>query len=126
MAGNKKRPVITENFAVNLDQIRLFLGSDGRKAFEKLLDRLIEDIIPLICQYSQSGRSLLRRPVGSIEAGQLLRQLEGLLSAGEEVREFIVDDYIILYLVRKKEAAFLSIKHHRQLSYDLNKFWTGA
>jgi hypothetical protein len=30
---------------------------------------------------------------------------------------------LILYVVRDKRVVFLSIKHHRQLSFDLKHFW---
>lgn len=123
MPGSKLRPVLTENFALNFDKIRSFLGAEGGKAFQKLLDRLTKEIVPTLCQYPRVGRDFLQRPRRSLESESLFRTLKGLLGADEEVREFIVDDYLVLYLLRKKEVAFLSIKHHRQLSYDLKRFW---
>lgn len=35
----------------------------------------------------------------------------------------ILDEYLLLYFIRKNQAIFLSIKHHRQLSFDLHRFW---
>jgi hypothetical protein len=34
-----------------------------------------------------------------------------------------MDDYLLLYLVRGRQIVFLWIKHHRQLSFDLQGFW---
>jgi hypothetical protein len=34
-----------------------------------------------------------------------------------------VDDYIVLYLVRRRRLYFLAIKHHRQLSFDFRRLW---
>jgi hypothetical protein len=45
------------------------------------------------------------------------------LKKSDELREFVVDDYLVLYLLRGKRVVFLSVKHHRQLSFDLKRFW---
>jgi hypothetical protein len=39
------------------------------------------------------------------------------------LREFVVDAYVVLYLVRRTRIYFIAIKHHRQLSFDLRRFW---
>lgn len=44
-------------------------------------------------------------------------------AGGDDIRELIVDEFLVLYLVRGDRVVFLSIKHHRQLSYDLKAFW---
>jgi len=41
------------------------------------------------------------------------------LESKDDVREYVVDDYTILYLVTGDRVVFLAIKHHRQLSFDL-------
>lgn len=122
MAG-KVRPLFSENFAANLESVRLFLEPEGRPAFGWLLSRLFDDIVPTLCRFPQSGRSLLTRPAGSLEAQALLDRLKVTLRKGDDLREFVVDDYIILYLVRRNRLYFLAIKHHRQLSFDLRRFW---
>jgi hypothetical protein len=35
----------------------------------------------------------------------------------------ILEEYVTLYLVRGDRVVFLAIKHHRQLSFDLGRFW---
>lgn len=57
MAGN--RPVFTENFSSNLLAIQAFLASEGNRAYQRLLNRLFDDIVPTISQFPQSGRSFL-------------------------------------------------------------------
>lgn len=54
MAGRRLTPVFTENFADNLEAIRGFLGEEGRAAFARLLDRLLDDIVPTLCQFPLS------------------------------------------------------------------------
>ncbi|HHT9135419.1 MAG TPA: type II toxin-antitoxin system RelE/ParE family toxin [Candidatus Avalokitesvara rifleensis] len=123
MASRRRLPVFTENFTRNLDSIGLFLEPEGTTAFQQLLGRLFDDIIPSLCQYPRSGRMFLQHPVRSKEAQVLLRRLKTLIKKGDELREFVVDDYLVLYLFRKTQVIFLSIKHHRQLSFDLRRFW---
>ncbi len=118
-----KRPVFTENFSANLTDIEAFLGEEGEKVFARFLDRLINDIVPTLCRFPLSGRSFLKRSVQSTQAWELAEKLGEQLEEGDEIREFIVDAYLILYLVRGNRIVFLSIKHHRQLSFDLKRFW---
>lgn len=117
------RPLFTENFAANLESVRLFLEPDGRSAFRRLLSRLFDDIVPTLCRFPQSGRSFLAHAVRSLEAQLLLDRLKAVLRKGHDLREFVVDDYIILYLVRRSRLYLLAIKHHRQLSFDFRRLW---
>ncbi len=123
MAGRRRAPVFTENFAGNLDAIQLFLQPEGEAAFQRLLDRLLVDIVPTLYRFPQSGRIFLRHAVRSKEAQGLLRRLRTLMKKGDDLREFVIDDYLVLYLLRSSTVIFLSIKHHRQLSFDLRRFW---
>ena len=54
---------------------------------------------------------------------RMVKRLRRRLEQADDLREFIADDYLILYLVRGERIIFLSIKHHRQLSFDLKRFW---
>lgn len=118
-----KRPSFTENFSANLAAIDNFLGSNGRRRFTRLLDRLSDDLAPTICRFPHSGRSFLDRPIQSTKAGALVKELRRMLRPGDDLREYIMDEYLILYLVRRSKVICLSIKHHRQLSFDLTQFW---
>ena len=123
MVASDLVPVFTENFSNNLESLRDFLGVEGRSAFEHLLDRLFDDIVPTICRFPMSGRTLLQRPIQSIETETRVKQIQQLLRPGDELREFIVDEYIVLYMKRSRRLLFLAIKHHRQLSFEFNQFW---
>ncbi|MGQ0809996.1 MAG: type II toxin-antitoxin system RelE/ParE family toxin [Nitrospiraceae bacterium] len=121
MAG--KRPVFTQNFSDNLTAIQSFLGVDGRAAFQRLLDRLFEETIPTLCRFPQSGRSFLNRVIKSSKAEALTKDLRRLLKKDDDLREYLMDDHLVLYVVRYDRIVFLAIKHHRQLSFDLKHFW---
>jgi ParE toxin of type II toxin-antitoxin system, parDE len=118
-----KRPIFTENFSTNLSAIEVFLGSEGHTAFQQFLDHLFNETIPLLCRFPESGRAFLRRAIKSSKAEALSKELRRLLKKGDNLREIITDDYLLLYLVRYDRIIFLTVKHHRQLSFDLKQFW---
>jgi plasmid stabilization system protein ParE len=122
MAG--KPPRFTENFSTNLTAIEEFLGSHGGRALHRFLDRLFDDVIPTLCRFPQSGRSFLTRTVRSTKANARAKELRKFLTRGDDLREFVMDDYLVLYLVRRGQVIFLAVKHHRQLSFDLKGFWS--
>ena len=124
MAG--RRPVFTENFAANLAAIDTFLGPEGNGAFHRLLDRLFDEIVPELCRFPHAGRSFLKRPLKSRRSEALAKLLGKSLERNDDLREYLVDDYLVLYLIRGLRVVFLSIKHHRQLSFDLRRFWVGG
>lgn len=121
MAG--KRPRFTENFSTNLTAIEAFVGPHSRTAFHRSLDRLFDEVIPTLCRFPQSGRSFLIRAVKSAKTKAVTNDLRKFLSKGDDLREFVMDDYLVLYLVRRRQTIFLAVKHHRQLSFDLKRFW---
>ena len=123
MAGRRLTPVFTENFATNLDAIRAFLGDEAGEAFARLLNRLLDDLVPTLSQFPRSGRPFLAQPTGSLETRRALRRLRRLLLPSDDLREFILGDYLVLYLIRDRSIVFPAIKHHLQLSFDLPRFW---
>jgi plasmid stabilization system protein ParE len=123
MAGRRLTPVFTENFATNLDTIRTFLGAEAGEAFARLLDRLLDDLVPTLGRFPRSGRPFPSQPTGSLETRRALRRMRRLLLPGDDLREFILDDSLVLYLIRDRSIVFLAVKHHRQLSFDLLRFW---
>ena len=123
MAG-KSRLFFTENFTANLDEIQSFLSVAGQSAFQRLLKRLFDDLCPQVSRFPLSGRSFLAHHAGSDEAEKLFERVQESLRAGDDLRELVVDDYIVLYLVRRTRIYFIAIKHHRQLSFDLRRFWS--
>jgi hypothetical protein len=52
-----------------------------------------------------------------------LESLARRLGSETGLREYISGDYLVLYAVRGDDVYLLSIKHHRQLSFDLKEHW---
>lgn len=122
MAG-KSQLFFTENFTANLDEIQSFLSVEGRLAFQRLLNRLFDDICPQVSRFPLSGRSFLGHHAGSTEGEELIERVRERLQVGDDLREFVVYDYVVLYLIKRTRIYFMAIKHHRQLSFELRRFW---
>ena len=120
----KSQIYFTKNFTANLDEIQSFVSVEGRLAFQSLLNRLFNDICPQISRFPLSGRSFVAHHAGSVEAQELIERVTERLRTGDDLREFVVDDYVVLYLVGRTRIYFMAIKHHRQLSFDLRRFWS--
>jgi plasmid stabilization system protein ParE len=123
MAARGNKPVFTANFSSNLSDIQTFLGEDGRRTFDRFFEHLVDDLVPMLCRFPRSGRSFLERSIRCNEALAMVQKLQEKLKDGDDLREFIADEYLILYVVRARQIVFLSIRHHRQLSFDLKRFW---
>ena len=118
---------ITASFLERLDAIEAFLAeADAAPAFDHLLDELRATVIPNLNRFPRIGRRYLDRTPASAEA---LAQLAALpVGAADALREYLHGDYLILYSVAdsRRTVHLLSIRHHRQLSFDFAKLWGGA
>lgn len=114
---------VTENFERNLESIEQFLTeADASQAYDTLLDTLAETCIPNLERFPGIGRPFNERPVGSVEVSNALDAFQKRLHAvseGCEVREYIMADYLMLYVLHEEVIYLLAIRHHRQLSFDL-------
>ncbi len=91
--------------------------------FEALLDQLFHVIIPNLESHPFMGGSFFVKPPGSVEATALYEQVMVLLPKGASLRQYFAGDYVVLYLIHDGEILLLSIKHQRQLSFDLRRFY---
>ena len=121
------RVELTASFLERLYAIEAFLSeADAAFAFDGLLAELRDTVIPNLRRFPRIGRRYLDRPPQSAEA---LAQLAALPSgAVKELREYLHGDYLMLYTVIEANAAvyLLSIRHHRQLSFDFARLWPGS
>lgn len=113
---------LTRNFERNLDDIERFLEeNEATSAFDLLLDELADTVVPNLESFPKMGRPFLDRPALSVEAmnrvEKLRTQLDGLGSSSD-VREYVLSQHLVLYAVIEMTVYLLSIRHHRQLSFD--------
>ena len=129
MAGHC-RVELTASFEQNLDAIERFLEeSEATQAFEVLLAELAGAVVPNLERFPDMGRPFLAQRVGSIEAGNRIDRLRTRLrslGARVELREYLLPDYLILYARFDSRVTLLSIRHHRQLSFDFEGLWAGS
>jgi len=124
VADKRYRVELTASFLERLDAIEAFLlQSDAGFAFDALLAELRATVIPNLRRFPCIGRRYLASPPRSAEA---LTQLAALpAGAPDALREYLHGDYLMLYSAMESEATLylLSIRHHRQLSFDFAKLW---
>ena len=127
MADKLHRVKLTASFLERLDAIEAFLlEADAGFAFDKLLAELRATVIPNLRRFPRIGRCYLANPPQSTEA---LAQLAALpTGAPDALREYLHGDYLILYAAMPADATvyLLSIRHHRQLSFDFARLWPGG
>ena len=124
MASKRSAVKLTANFEANLAAIEAFwVEADAWPSYDALLDALLETVIPNLEQFPNMGRSFLDRQAQSVESRSGLARLKTRIG-GSEIREYLVDDYLILYAVISGAVFLLSIRHHQQLSFDLQAFWS--
>ena len=118
---------LTSNFERNLDDIERFLDeNEATNAFDLLVDELADTVIPNLESFPKMGRPFLDRPALSIEAMSRVEKLRAQLNSlgsSADIREYVLSHYLVLYALRETTVYLLSIRHHRQLSFDFEGLW---
>ena len=115
---------VTLNFERNLEDLREYLQAGSSPgAFERLVDLLLETVVPNLERFPRMGLDFLSRRPRSAVGALKVRALEERIGQGASLREYIIGDYILLYLERGERVDLLAVKHHRQLSFDLRGHW---
>jgi plasmid stabilization system protein ParE len=130
VASNAASPItvkLTANFEYNLKEIEQFLiDAEAAPAYDALLDELLATVVPNLERFPAMGRSFMDRPIRSVETSNGLDMLRGKLSriaANTEIREYVLQHYLLLYAFTGEEIFLLAIRHHKQLSFDFKALW---
>lgn len=119
---------LTANFERNLDEIETFLQeAEAPSAFDTLLDDLSDTVIPNLERFPGIGSPFLARPTRSVETSNGVARLNAQLDTiaeGGELFEYVMTHYLLLYAQIEGTIYLLSIRHHRQLSFDLAGHWS--
>lgn len=118
---------LTANFERNLEEAEAFLlQADAPQAFDALLDELTDTVIPNLERFPGMGRLFFERPTRSVDVSNgidgLKRKLKAIAKDGE-IREYVMSHYLLLYARFDTTIYLLSIRHHRQLSFDFESLW---
>ena len=120
---------LTANFERNLADIEQFLTeAEAPQAFDGLIDELLGTVLPNLERFPELGRPFFNRAVGSAEATNAIAALQAKLAAVvggsvSSLREYVMAHYLVLYVQAGDTLYLLSIKHHRQLSFDYEGHW---
>jgi len=120
---------LATNFERNLADIEAFLTeADAPQAFDALLDDLLNTVIPNLERFPGLGRPFFNRAIGSVEAANAIAALKTKLtltlgSSATSLREYVMAHYLVLYVQVEDSIFLLSIKHHRQLTFDFEAHW---
>jgi plasmid stabilization system protein ParE len=118
---------LTASFLERLNSIEAFLGeANAAFAFDVLVANIRATVIPNLRRFPRIGRPYLANPPQSAEALALLASLP--VGAVNALREYLHGDYLMLYTVidETETVYLLSIRHHRQLSFDFAGLWPSA
>jgi plasmid stabilization system protein ParE len=120
----KAKVYLTASFERNLESIREFLAAaDALPALDALVSELSDNLIPTLERFPDLGAEFTGRAPLSVEGRALFERLVALAGDDGEVRQLIEGDYVVLYLVRGGSVYLLSIRHHRQVSFDFASHW---
>lgn len=116
----------TANFESNLSAIQAFWRDrQVSGAFDQAIDE-VDRVVTMLERHPRLGRDFLARPAHSTDVRDRLVVVRDRLDACE-VRELVSGDYLMLYLLdanaRPAVVELLSIRHHRELSFDFEAFW---
>jgi len=124
MASRKSAVKLTANFETNLVSIeRFWIEADSPQSYDRLLDVLLETAIPNLERFPKMGRLFLGREARSVESQAVIERLNARIGRGE-IREYLMNDCLILYALIGDALYLLSIRHQQQLSFDLEAFWS--
>lgn len=127
MAENVYKVELTASFLERMDAIEaVLIEADAAFAFDDLLAELRATVIPNLARFPRIGRRYLDNPPQSAEA---LAQLATLpAGAANALREYLHGDYLMLHIATEADATvyLLTIRHHRQLSFDFARLWPGG
>ena len=127
MAEQLYRVELAASFLERLESIEAFLvEADAGFAFDDLLAEIRATVIPNLSRFPRIGRRYLDNPPQSAEALTLLAAMPA--GAPDALREYLHGDYLMLYAVMEAQetVVLLTIRHHRQLSFDFARLWPSA
>lgn len=127
VAEDLHRVELTDSFLARLEALEVCLiEADAGAAFNDLLDQLRRTVIPNLARFPRIGRRYLDHLPQSAEAISVLAAMP--TAAADSLREYLHGDYLMLYTVADELATvyLLTIRHHRQLSFDFAGLWSAG
>jgi hypothetical protein len=94
--------------------------------FDDLLAKIRAIVIPNLKRFPRMGRRYLANPPQSAQALVHLAALPA--GSASSLREYLHGDYLMFFAAMDQQSTvyLLSIRHHRQLSFDFARLWPGS
>ncbi|MBN3851700.1 hypothetical protein G3N58_33650 [Paraburkholderia sp. Ac-20342] len=110
------------NFLVTLDEARRFLVEQDVDTASRRFARLQAELVEMVQMLGWSpgcGRHVRFLAARSAQARLRLARVQRLAAeaALPDLREFVLEQYVVLYAHSSERVALLAIKHQRQLTY---------
>jgi plasmid stabilization system protein ParE len=113
----------TPNLEANLADIERYWADNQFPAgFDRLMAELFDTAIRNLENHPRYGRRFFDRQVQTLQVQQKTQAVAMQLTkviADSELREYVMTDYTVLYALIADTIYLLSIKHHKQLLFDL-------
>lgn len=119
---SKVRP--TQNFLDNLSEVQAFFTQQDADTATRRMDNLrteLREMVNILRWAPGSGRPARFMRGKSAQARLRLEHVLRLALQADlpEVREFIVGQFVVLYAHSESQVVLLSMRHQRQLSYNV-------
>lgn len=95
---------------------RFVLKQEAVQTYDRLLDDLEHVIYPNLRAFPHIGKPYLEGPVQSTEALMATAKLPR--NAAHTLRQYVHDDFVILYTVLPDSIHLISIRHHRESTFN--------
>ncbi len=120
---------ITVRFTPNLeakltDIERYWLDNQFPAGFDRLMVELLDTVIRNLENHPRYGRHFFDRQAQTLQVQQKTQSVATQLAKvirETELREYVMTDYTVLYALIVDTIYLLSIKHRKQLLFDLAK-----
>jgi plasmid stabilization system protein ParE len=104
-------------FEARLECIATYAATvEGFPAYERLLDDIDGVIVPNLERFPLIGKPYLETTQQSTEALMAVAKLPR--DAGHSLRKYVHDDYILLYVLGGETLHLVSIRHHKESTFN--------
>ena len=88
-------------------------------AAQVVLDRAAGFLPELLMRFPEAGRHFEPRNLEGARVVVLAARVRELLGNTIELREYVLDDYLVLYAIHDRAVHLLALRHHRQDGFSL-------
>ena len=96
------------------------LGNEAIAAAERFTAAALVTLPDRLERHPRSGRDYLARNPGTPRLLEMVERVRTVLGTDIELREILLDDYLVLYAIQNQTVHLLALRHHRQSGFDID------